>query len=284
MFELIDAQRASYSVALSCRVLGVSRSGYYRWAGASTSRHARQDAGLSAQVSAIHREHQGRYGSPRIHRELRARGHAVGRKRVARLMRAQGLQGCTPRRFRKTTNSNHPHRIAPNLLARDFTACEPNRVWVGDMTYVPTRDGWLYLAVLIDLWSRRVVGWAMSDRIDTELALAALRAAVEQRKPCAGLIHHTDRDGRYASDDYQAALRVSGLVPSMSAKGDCWDNAVAESFFATLEKELLATGPLKARAHTRTDIAEYIERYYNAVRRHSHIDYATPLAFELGMR
>jgi len=281
VFGLVHAERANYPVAFSCRVLGMSRSGYYRWASATPSPRARADEEMSAEIREIHHEHQGRYGSPRIHRELRARGRHVGRKRIARLMRQEGLRGHTPRRFRKTTNSRHHHRIAPNLLARDFTAQAPNKVWVGDITYVPTRSGWLYLAVLVDLFSRRVVGWAMSDHIDTELALNALQMAVSQRKPAAGLIHHTDRDCRYASDAYQAAISEKGMVPSMSGKADCWDNAVAESFFATLEKELLAIEPLKTRVETRTEVAEYIESYYNNRRRHSYIDYVSPLEFEL---
>jgi putative transposase len=281
VFKLVHAERACYPVAFSCRVLGVSRSGYYRWAGAGPSKRAQDDVKLTAEVRQIHGEHKGRYGSPRIHREMKERGCRVGRKRVARLMQQEGLVGRTPRRFRKTTDSRHKHRIAPNLLNRDFSADAPNRAWVGDITYVPTRDGWLYLAVLLDLFSRRVVGWSMSDRIDTKLALNALQMAQMQRPILVGLIHHTDRDCRYASDDYQAALSAAGMVASMSGKADCWDNAVAESFFATLEKELLSTEPLKSRKETRIEVADYIERYYNDVRRHSYIDYVSPLEFEL---
>jgi putative transposase len=281
VFKLVHAERAYYPVAFSCRVLGVSRSGYYRWAGAGPSKRAQDDVKLTAEIRQIHGEHKGRYGSPRIHREMKERGCRVGRKRVARLMCQEGLVGRTPRRFRKTTDSRHKHRIAPNLLARDFSADAPNKAWVGDITYVPTRDGWLYLAVLLDLFSRRVVGWSMSDRIDTELALNALQMAQMQRPILVGLIHHTDRDCRYASDDYQAALSAAGMVASMSGKADCWDNAVAESFFATLEKELLSTEPLKSRKETRIEVADYIERYYNDVRRHSYIDYVSPLEFEL---
>ena len=281
MFELVHAERAYYPIAFSCRVLGVSRSGYYRWFGVGPSQRAQDDVKLTVEVRQIYRENKGRYGSPRVHRELRDRGCRVGRKRVARLMRQEGLVGYTPRRFRRTTDSRHGHRIAPNLLARDFSTDATNQVWVGDITYVPTRDGWLYLAVLLDLFSRRVVGWSMSDRIDTELALNALQMARKQRPVPVGLIHHTDRDCRYASDDYQAALRDAGITPSMSGKADCWDNAVAESFFATLEKELLSTTALKSRKETRIEVAEYIERYYNDVRRHSYIDYVSPLEFEL---
>jgi putative transposase len=281
VYELIHAERATLPVSFACRVAGVSRSGYYQWRSANTSKRKHADASLTAQIRDIHREHKGRYGSPRIHRELRERGIRVSRKRVARLMRQEGLQGRTPRRCRRTTDSRHGYRIAPNLVARDFTATEPNRVWVGDITYVPTRDGWLYLAVLVDLFSRRVVGWAMSDRIDTELALNALQMAVRARKPGPGLVHHTDRDSRYASDAYQAALQAAGMVASMSRRADCWDNAVAESIFATLEKELLGTTPLRSRAATRASIAAYLEDYYNTRRRHSYIDYATPLEYEL---
>lgn len=283
MFQLVHEERANYPVSFSCRVLGVSRSGYYRWAKAKPAPRTRENQKLLAEIRDIHRAHKGRYGSPRIHRELQGRGHKVGRNRVARIMRQEGLRGRTPRRFRKTTDSRHHHRIAPNLLARDFTADEPNRIWVGDITYIPTLDGWLYLAVLLDLFSRRVVGWTMSDRIDTELALGALQIAWERRKPAPGLIHHTDRDCRYASDDYQAALRDREIAPSMSRKGDCWDNAVAESFFATLEKELFGEKRLLSRADTRLKIANYIESYYNDVRRHSYINYVSPLEFELTM-
>lgn len=281
MFRLIHAERAQYPVAVSCRILGVSRSGYYRWLGASPSDQMQSDARLSAEVREIYREHEGRYGSPRVQRELAARGRRVSRKRVARLMRQQGLRGWVPRRFRRTTDSRHGYRIAPNLLARDFSAAAPNLAWVGDITYVPTSDGWLYLAVLIDLFSRRVVGWAMSDRIDTELALKALQMAASQRQPPPGLIHHTDRDCRYASAEYQLALRRHGMVTSMSGKADCWDNAVAESFFATLEKELLSSAPLSPRAQTRRLVADYIDRYYNSIRRHSTVGFVSPLEREL---
>ncbi len=245
------------------------------------SKRSKRDAQLAAEVRAIHREHKGRYGSPRVHRELRERGHRVGRKRVARLMRQQGLRGRSPRRFRQTTNSRHGYRIAPNLLQRDFSAAARDQAWVGDITYVPTLDGWLYLAMLVDLFSRRIVGWAMSDHIDTELAVSALQMALETRRPAVGLIPHTDRDCRYASDEYHASLKAAGIVPSMSRKADCWDNAVAESIFATLEKELLSPEPLKSRRETRLSIATYIDDYYNVRRRHSYLDYATPLEYEL---
>jgi transposase InsO family protein len=195
-------------------------------------------------------------------------------------MRQLGLRGLTPRRFRRTTDSRHTKRIAPNLLERDFNVPAPNQVLAGDITYIPTTDGWLYLAVLLDLYSRRVVGWAMSDRIDTELALSALRMAASTRSLAPNWIHHTDRDCRYGSDEYLAALEQLGARPSMSRKGDCWDNAVSESFFATLEKELLALHPLQNRSMMRRQIADYIDGYYNLVRLHSHLDYVSPVEFE----
>lgn len=199
-------------------------------------------------------------------------------------MRALGLRGYTPRRFRKTTDSRHTKRIAENLLEREFTVAAPNQVLAGDITYITTTDGWLYLAVLLDLYSRRVVGWAMSDRIDTELALSALRAAASTRPLEPHWIHHTDRDCRYGSDDYLAVLKKLGARPSMSRKADCWDNAVSESFFATLEKELLATQPLQDRRTTRRQVADYIDNYYNLVRLHSHLDYVSPIEFETNAR
>jgi putative transposase len=281
VFELVHAERESFPTAFSCRVLGVSRSGYYRWREASLSARTASDERIAAYIASIHKEHKGRYGSPRIHKELQHRHIRTGRKRVARLMRAQGLKGRIPRRFKRTTDSRHAMKVAPNLLKRDFTASEPNLKWVGDITYIPTLNGWLYLAVLIDLFSRRVVGFSMSDKIDTELALGALHTALQSRMPAAGLIHHTDRDCRYASGDYQAALKNHEVIPSMSRKADCWDNAVAESFFATLEKELLGTGPLVSRAQARSAVADYIENYYNTQRRHSNNSFSTPLEHEM---
>lgn len=281
MYELVHAERVNVSVVVACRALGVSRSGYYKWYRATASTRTKADTSLAVEVAQIHAEHRGRYGSPRIHRELRERGVRTSRKRVARLMKSASLSGYRRRRFRHTTDSRHKLRIAPNLLQRDFSASAPNQVWVGDITYIPTVEGWLYLAVLVDLFSRRVVGWGMSDQIDTSLALSALRMAIDQRKPKAGLTHHTDRDCRYASDDYQAVLRRHRMKPSMSGKADCWDNAVAESFFATLEKELLSSHPIATRRVTRAAVAGYIDGYYNLLRRHSYIDYSTPLEYEL---
>jgi len=280
VYELIHAERENIPVARACRVLKIARSGYYEWLQGNRSARALDDAVLAAEVREIFEEHRGRYGAPRIRRALRRRGARPSKKRVARVMRTLGLRGHKPRRFRKTTDSRHTRRIAPNLLEREFNAPAPNQVLVGDMTYIPTSDGWLYLAVLLDLHSRRVVGWATSDRIDTELALAALQMAASTRDLKPSWIHHTDRDCRYGSDDYLAVLEQLEARPSMSRKGDCWDNAVAESFFATLEKELLATQPLQNRSATRQQVADYIDSYYNLVRLHSHLDYVSPVEFE----
>lgn len=280
MYELIHAERANIPVARACRVLGVARSGYYKWLHAEPSTRAVDDAVLAAEVKEIFDDHRGRYGAPRVRCALRRRGRRPSKKRVARMMRLLGLRAHTPRRFRRTTDSRHTKRIAPNLLDRNFTARAPNLVLAGDITYIATTDGWLYLAVLLDLYSRRVVGWAMSDRIDTELALAALRMAATTRPLEPNWIHHTDRDCRYGSDDYLAALNQLGARASMSRKADCWDNAVSESFFATLEKELLALQPLQSRRVTRKQVANYIENYYNLVRLHSHLDYLSPIEFE----
>lgn len=280
MYELIHAERENVPVARACRVLGVARSGYYKWLHAEPSTRSIDDAVLAAEVKEVFDNHRGRYGAPRVRRALQRRGPRPSKKRVARMMRILGLRAHTPRRFRKTTDSRHTKRIAPNLLERNFTVDAPNRVLAGDITYIATTDGWLFLAVLLDLYSRRVVGWAMSDRIDTELALSALRMAAATRELKPNWIHHTDRDCRYGSDDYLAELHQLDARASMSRKADCWDNAVSESFFATLEKELLALQPLQSRTETRKQVADFIENYYNLVRLHSHLDYVSPVEFE----
>lgn len=281
MYGLIHAERERIPVARACRVLGVSRSGYYKWLERPPSARSVENAALESEVKATFHAHRGRYGAPRIRHALRRRRGGVrpSRKRVARIMRSMGLRARTPRRFRRTTDSRHTQRIAPNLLERNFHVTAPNRVLAGDITYITTSDGWLYLAVLLDLYSRRVVGFAMSDRIDTELALAALNMA-SARPLERGWVHHTDRDCRYGSDDYLAALKRLHARPSMSAKGDCWDNAVSESFFATLEKELLSGEPLRPRSVMRELVADYICSYYNLVRLHSHLNYVAPIEFE----
>jgi len=282
-FAFISAEKARYSVSLLCSVLEVSRSGYYAWCARPPSQRAIQDDELAEDIRNIHDSSKQRYGSPRIHEELAANDTRVGRKRVARLMKENGLSARSKRRFVKTTDSKHDFPVAPNLLQRDFTADAPNEVWVGDITYLDTREGWLYLAVLIDLYSRRVVGWAMSERIDTALAMNALNMALARRNPRRGLIHHTDRGCQYASHEYRRQLRDIGAECSMSRKGDCWDNAVAESFFASLRKELTNRVVFLSRDAARSNVFEYIEAFYNRVRRHSTINYQSPNNFERGL-
>ena len=281
MFELVDAERAQFPVGVLCEALGVSRSGFYAWKIRPRSETSRADERLAVEITATHKRSRKTYGSPRVHRALRKKGLRVGRKRVERLMRERGIVGAQKRRFRRTTDSNHTHPIAPNLLQRDFEPTAPNEVWAGDVTYVATDEGFAYLAVLIDLYSRRVVGWAMSATNDTALALAALRRAVRLRGVHRGLIHHTDRGSPYASDDYRRELIASGMLASMSRKGDCWDNAVAESFFATARADVIDHAWYPTRASAEFSIGEYIENFYNPERLHSHLDYVSPIEFEL---
>jgi putative transposase len=279
-FAFIAAEKASFPVQVLCRTLGVSRAGFYAAQTRPTAARGGEDVRLGVEIAAIHDESRQRYGSPRIHAELRDRGHHVSRKRVARLMRGHGLAARRRRRFRVTTDSRHRFPIAPNVLARQFTTPAPDVVWVTDITYIPTQEGWLYLAVILDLFSRFVVGWAMSERITRHLTLEALRMALARRRPPQGLLHHSDRGSQYASDDYQDLLAAHGVVGSMSRRGDCWDNAVAESFFATLKVELVHEATWATRAVAQAEIFEYLERFYNGQRRHSSLGYLSPLAFE----
>jgi putative transposase len=275
------AQTVAFPVGTACGVLGVTRSGFYAWRKRPKPAREAADAQLAATVAAVHQRSRKAYGSPRVHAELKARDVHVGEKRVARLMRENGLQGRRKRRFKRTTDSKHNGPIAPNVLARDFHASEPNRVWVTDVTAVATGEGWLYLAVMLDLFSRRVVGWATSASNDAVLALAALTIALQTRKPPPGLLHHSDRGSPYASSDYRAKLRAHRLRRSMSRKGDCWDNAVAESFFATLRAELIDHMRYQSRIEATRSIGDYIDNFYNVERRHSHLGYLNPIEFEL---
>jgi len=270
-----------------CRVLEVAPSGYYAWRKRPTCAHAIADERLLLHVRGAHTASDGTYGAPRVCRELKSQGHHVGQKRVARLMRTDGLVGTpTRRRAPRTTDSTHGFPIAPNLLARCFAVydangvAEVNRTWVSDITYVPTREGWLYLAVVLDLASRRVVGWAMRDTLAAELALEALQMALDQRHPAPGLVHHSDRGVQYACTAYRDVLAAHGLAASMSRRGDCWDNAVAESFFATLERELIDRWDWRTRAEAATALFDYIATWYNTRRRHSTLDYQSPAAYE----
>lgn len=289
-YAAITAHGGQFPVRLMCRALDVSLSGYYdakaRLA-QGPSPHALADARLRVSVRATFAQCRGRYGAPRVHRELRTNGVTISKKRVARLMREDQLQARTPRAFVCTTDSAHAEPIAPNLLERQFAVSDhpvPNRTWVGDMTYIPTRSGWLYLAVLIDLATRGIVGWATSASLFTALPLMALQHAVARRQPAAGLVHHTDRGSQYASGDYRDALAGYGMIQSMSRKGDCWDNAVAESFFATLEHELLTGTVFSSHRAANAAIFDFIEHWYNPVRRHSTLQYLSPQQYEVQLR
>ena len=279
-YRLIQREKAVYPIVVLCRVLRVARSAYYAWARRGVSARAQVDAQLTTQIAAAHERSRRTYGAPRIHAELRAQGVRCARKRVARLMRAAGLVGCHRRRRARTTVAEPTHVPAPNLVARDFTAPAPNRLWLGDITYVATQEGWLYLAVLLDAHSRRVVGWAMANHLRTELAADALAMALQARRPPPGLVHHTDRGCQYTAAAYREVLAARGVTVSMSRAGECLDNAVAESFFASLKAELVDTRPWPTRAAARTAIFEWIEVWYNRLRRHSTLGYLTPVAHE----
>jgi transposase InsO family protein len=277
----VEAEKAFYPVRLLCRCLEVSRAGFYAWRQRPRSPRSLEDTQISVEIRASHAESRRTYGSPRVLRDLREQGRRVSRKRVARLMRECGLVARRRRRFRATTDSKHPFPVAANVLMRDFEVPAPNTAWVTDLTYVATAEGWLYLAVILDLFSRRVVGFAMSDRITRELVLEALRRALAKRPGVRDLIHHSDRGSQYASHDYRRALEQEGITCSMSRRGNCWDNAVAESFFGTLKVELIHERPWATRAAAEAAITEYIEDFYNVRRRHSSLGYLSPLAFEL---
>jgi len=279
-FAFVAAEKA-FPVEVMCKVLGVSRSGFYAWRRRGPAKRTTESTKLAVEIKLVHEGSRRVYGSPRVHRELRARGVLVGKNRVAKLMRVQGLASKRKRRFRATTDSNHAMPTAPNTLSRAFKQTAPNTAWVTDITYVPTREGWLYFAVILDLFSRRVVGWAMSDRIGRKLTLDALDMALRARRPPRGLLHHSDRGSQYASKDYRRALEQRGIDSSMSRKANCWDNAVAESFFATLKTELVHHEDFVSRARARSAIFDFVERFYNRERRHSHLGYVSPMEFEL---
>jgi transposase InsO family protein len=263
-----------------CRVLQVSRSGYYAWKRAPESHRAAENRRLEADIQRLFDDHRGRYGAPRITLDLQAEGWRVSRRRVAQRMRAMGLRARAARRFKATTQSKHAFPVAPNRLEQDFTAVGPNQKWVADITYLWTGEGWLYLAVVLDLYSRAVVGWSMSERITRELVIAALTMAIFRRRPAPGLILHSDRGSQYAALDYQALLDQHGFLCSMSKKGDCYDNAAMESFFHTLKVEQVHGVRYPTREAARADVFEYIETYYNRKRRHSTLNYQSPWEFE----
>lgn len=263
-----------------CSSLGVSRSAYFQWRHHPKSERDEADQAMTIRIRNLHAQSRGTYGSPRVHRDLRAAGVLVGRKRVERLMRTAEIRGLPRRRYVVTTTSDQRLPVAPNLLKQDFRASGPNRRWVGDITYISTHQGWLYLAVVMDLYSRRIVGWSMKDDLSTGLALGALELALSTRAPAKGLIHHSDRGCQYASQSYRQRLAAHGIIPSMSRRACCYDNAAMESFFHTLKVELVRGRVFLTRELARTAIFEYIAVFYNRRRRHSAIGYATPEQFE----
>ena len=275
----MTAHQAEHDVATMCRVLGVSPSGYYAWRKRPLSMRARVDVELTAEIEVIHRMSRGTYGVPRIHAELAARGVHVGRQRVARLMRRAGVQGVSRRKPFSTTVRDETARPAPDLVDRQFTVAGPDLLWVADITYVPTWAGFLYLAVVLDAWSRRVIGWAMETHLRTELVLAALEMAIAQRQPTE-VIHHSDQGCQYTSLAFGRRCREAGIRPSMGSVGDAYDNAMCESFFATLECELLDRQRFRTPADARLAVFDFIEGWYNPRRRHSALDYLSPISFE----
>jgi len=279
IYEFIDKHSSAHAVERMCRVLGVKRSSYYVWKKRGLSQRDRRDLELLEKVRQSYRLSSGRYGSPNIHEDLQQWGYCCGRKRVARLMRENGIRSKIVKRFRVTTDSEHTLPIADNLLQRDFTARRQNLVWVSDITYVWTHRGWMYLCVILDLWDRKVVGWSMGKRLIAELAIRALDKAVMLRQPVKGLLFHSDRGVQFASEGFRDQLHQHGMVQSMSRKGDCWDNAVAESFFAILKRELVYHKNYRTREEARLSIFQYIEGWYNRRRRHSTLGRKSPLEF-----
>jgi putative transposase len=282
-FRCIAVEKAHHPVAVLCRVLEVSTSGFDAWMKRPPSDRARADRALTARIRSVHQASRGTYGAPRVHAELRAQGTPVARKRIARLMRTAGLAGCRPRRFVRTTVADRA-AAAPDLVQRQFTAAAPDQVWLTDITYVPTNDGWLYLAAILDAYSRRVVGWSLADHLRTDLVLGALAMALQARQPAPGLIHHSDRGCQYTAAAYTTVLAAHGLRQSLGQPGTCWDNAVAESFFATLKTELVHRQRWTTRQQAKTAIFEYLEVFYNRQRRHSSLGYQSPAEFEANRR
>jgi putative transposase len=279
-FKLIDAERANYPVAVLCRMLGVSKSGYYAWRSRPPSERRRQDPLLTEKIREIHSRSRETYGYPRVHAELRSLGIGCGRRRVARLMKAAGLRGCMRGKRRTTTRRDPRAAPAPDLLGRDFVAGRPNRIWLADITYIPTQEGFLYLAFILDTHSRRIVGWSMGSHMRTELVVDALEMAVWRRNPSAGLVHHSDRGAQYTAISFGRRLEEVGLVPSMGRTGSALDNAMAESFVATLKTELVHRRRFPDREVARSAIFEYLEGFYNRRRLHSALSYQSPMSYE----
>jgi putative transposase len=280
-YRFIDLHKDQWPVRLLCDTLEVSPAGYYAWRQRPPGAQEQQQDTLLVEIRAIHAEVKGRYGSPRIYKELVARGHACCVNTVAKLMRDNDIRAKTARKFRvRTTDSNHDLPVADNLLDRQFNPSAANEAWVADITYIPTREGWLYLAAVEDLYSRRIVGWAMAEHRESRLVVDALELAVQRRLPGEGLLSHSDRGSQYASEHYQLLLARHGITCSMSRKADCWDNAPMESFFASLKKELVHGANFATRSEARAAIFEYIEVFYNNQRRHSSLGYVSPAEYE----
>jgi len=280
LFRFVAAEKADYPISLLCRMLGVSRSGFHAWECRPPSDRALADAWLSERIRAIHAESRQTYGARRVHAALRHRGVRVGRKRVERLMRLAGLSGLVPKRYRRTTIRVPGVRVADDLVDRDFTPFGPNELWCADIKYVRSWQGWLYLAAVMDCYSRRIVGWSMRPDLEAELVVDALEMAIARRRPKPGLVHHSDQGSQYVSLRFGERCREIGIHRSMGSKGDCFDNAVAESFFATLEKDLLRRRSFATRQDARTAVFDYIETFYNPIRLHSTLGYLSPVEYE----
>jgi putative transposase len=279
-FEFVEREKVNHAIAMLCRVLGVSTSGFYAWRKRGRSTRAQEDAVLTERITVIHQESRETYGAPRVHAALQARAVRCGRKRVARLMRAADLVGCHRRRTTMTTRREPAAPVAPDRVDRQFVATAPNVLWSADITFVPTWMGFLYLAVVLDVFSRRIIGWAMADHLRTELVVQALDMALWNRRPEHGIIHHSDHGCQYTSIAFGQRCQEAGVQPSMGSVGDCYDNAITESFFATLECELLDRSIFRTHAEARAAIFDFIEGFYNTHRRHSALGYRSPAAFE----
>lgn len=280
-YKFIRTHRSTFAVGKMCQVLQVSRSGYYDWLGRPDSNRCSENQVLVAKIREIHERSHRTYGSPRITDDLHDRGYFCSRPRVARLMRANGIMAKTRKKYKVTTNSDHSYPIAPNLLNQDFWATSAHRIWVSDITYIRTLEGWLYLTIILDLYNRKIVGWSMSDRLTAKrTTIPAFIQAVKRYQPLPGLIFHSDRGVQYACDDFRGLLKTFNVIQSMSGKGNCYDNAVAESFFHTLKTELVYHQTYHTRSQAKTSLFEYIEVFYNRFRKHSALGYKSPEQFE----
>ena len=280
-YRFISANREVFRVGRMCNVLSVSRSSYYVWLKRPEGSRKKENRKLADKIKVIHGQYRKVYGSPRIHKELKDQGVPCGQNRVARIMKQEGIRAIVPRKFKATTDSKHNLPVALNLLKQDFDVKEPNKVWLADITYVFTAEGWLYLASIMDLGSRRIKGWSMNNRVTKELTLDALKMAICNHPETKGIIHHSDRGSQYASHEYQKRLKDNGLICSMSRKGNCWDNAPMESFFHTLKTEWVYGYKYKTRQEAKVSLFDYIEIFYNRQRRHSGIQYMTPCQYEI---